>query len=552
MPAPSKATLVGLSLTILVVAAGLGAGLGGYLSGWRGTPDDTGSPQTAKAPETAAKPTTPNANGEGQEPADTEQAALSPAGTPAETGVENAGPAPKPSVDIVRVEPSGDAVIAGQSEAGALVAVLSNGVVVGKGVANETGDWAIVLEKPLDPGSHDIAIQSRKTETADPVGADKSFAVYVPKDDSEGVLVATNKPGAPTEILQAPDLVTAAPIPSDTARPAPAIVPQSPEPETARSPQTETRVAALPEDSDASSQNAGPTPGASDPTPVADAADNAVASNADAVAGSDNVANRSAVSDDVPGPVVGGSEPDGSAPQNETVRSFAGTDDADEVADRPANDNTAGSDEPAAPQVAFAAGTATAPSASASSDNAGPQGLAGVTVRAVEVEAGQVYVAGESSGQGVIRVYIEDQYVGEAAPNSRGQWILKAPKSIEAGQHAVRADEVATDDGKVTARAEVTFERDEDAIALTPVVAVGSGAASGSAGADVDAGRREIPALIIRKGDNLWRISQRHYGEGIRYTTIYQANQGQIRDPDLIFPGQVFLLPQRDLNWSDN
>jgi nucleoid-associated protein YgaU len=50
-------------------------------------------------------------------------------------------------------------------------------------------------------------------------------------------------------------------------------------------------------------------------------------------------------------------------------------------------------------------------------------------------------------------------------------------------------------------------------------------------------------AVIIRRGDNLWRISRRVYGRGVRYTTIYLANQDQIRDPDLILPGQVFSVP---------
>lgn len=49
---------------------------------------------------------------------------------------------------------------------------------------------------------------------------------------------------------------------------------------------------------------------------------------------------------------------------------------------------------------------------------------------------------------------------------------------------------------------------------------------------------------IIRRGDNLWTIARRVYGEGIKYTTIYQANTGQIRDPDRIYPGQVFELPE--------
>lgn len=49
---------------------------------------------------------------------------------------------------------------------------------------------------------------------------------------------------------------------------------------------------------------------------------------------------------------------------------------------------------------------------------------------------------------------------------------------------------------------------------------------------------------IIRRGDNLWTIARRVYGDGYRFSAIYQANKGQIRDPDLIYPGQVFELPE--------
>ncbi len=50
-------------------------------------------------------------------------------------------------------------------------------------------------------------------------------------------------------------------------------------------------------------------------------------------------------------------------------------------------------------------------------------------------------------------------------------------------------------------------------------------------------------SVIIRRGDSLWRISRRVYGRGVRYSTIYLANQDQIRDPDMIWPGQVFTVP---------
>ena len=54
----------------------------------------------------------------------------------------------------------------------------------------------------------------------------------------------------------------------------------------------------------------------------------------------------------------------------------------------------------------------------------------------------------------------------------------------------------------------------------------------------------EISTAKITRGDNLWQISRRTYGSGLRYTVIYDANQDQIRDPDLIYPGQIFVLPK--------
>jgi nucleoid-associated protein YgaU len=55
--------------------------------------------------------------------------------------------------------------------------------------------------------------------------------------------------------------------------------------------------------------------------------------------------------------------------------------------------------------------------------------------------------------------------------------------------------------------------------------------------------RETTGAVIIRRGDTLWQISRRLYGHGVRYSTIYLANQDQIEDPDLIWPGQVFAVP---------
>ena len=50
--------------------------------------------------------------------------------------------------------------------------------------------------------------------------------------------------------------------------------------------------------------------------------------------------------------------------------------------------------------------------------------------------------------------------------------------------------------------------------------------------------------VIIQPGNNLWKLSRQIYGKGMMYTVIYEANKDQIRKPDLIYPGQIFLTPE--------
>jgi len=57
------------------------------------------------------------------------------------------------------------------------------------------------------------------------------------------------------------------------------------------------------------------------------------------------------------------------------------------------------------------------------------------------------------------------------------------------------------------------------------------------------AGAPPEPFVIVQPGNSLWRLARRVYGQGIRYSMIYEANRDHIKDPDLIYPGQVFALP---------
>ena len=53
----------------------------------------------------------------------------------------------------------------------------------------------------------------------------------------------------------------------------------------------------------------------------------------------------------------------------------------------------------------------------------------------------------------------------------------------------------------------------------------------------------EIQTATVVRGDSLWRISRKTLGHGIRYTQIYEANAKQIRNPRLIYIGQVLVMP---------
>jgi nucleoid-associated protein YgaU len=53
----------------------------------------------------------------------------------------------------------------------------------------------------------------------------------------------------------------------------------------------------------------------------------------------------------------------------------------------------------------------------------------------------------------------------------------------------------------------------------------------------------KIATTIVSRGDSLWRISRLNYGVGTRYAVVYRANRARIRDPNRIYPGQVFVLP---------
>ncbi|MFD1333348.1 LysM peptidoglycan-binding domain-containing protein, partial [Methylopila musalis] len=74
----------------------------------------------------------------------------------------------------------------------------------------------------------------------------------------------------------------------------------------------------------------------------------------------------------------------------------------------------------------------------------------------------------------------------------------------------------------------------------------GQTAPSASSAPSADAVVGVLETAKVQRGDSLWRISRSAYGRGARYTVIYAANDGQIRNPNVIYPGQVLVLPRSD------
>jgi nucleoid-associated protein YgaU len=196
-----------------------------------------------------------------------------------------------------------------------------------------------------------------------------------------------------------------------------------------------------------------------------------------------------------------------------------------------------------------------------------------VSIRTAEAEeGGSFYATGSAPPGSQSRLYLNGAFVGKVIADLNGLWSLKVEKGMQPGHYAVRADEVEPQSGKVIARAEVPFDfpapvaagqANSQAIPAKgpidqaqkpgvtaaagdqpkPEVSASSSAATASAPGPAAAVVKEVRTTTVVRGDSLWRISKKMLGRGTRYTQIYEANARQIRNPSLVFPGQVFVLP---------
>lgn len=145
-------------------------------------------------------------------------------------------------------------------------------------------------------------------------------------------------------------------------------------------------------------------------------------------------------------------------------------------------------------------------------------------------EDGDVQLSGRSRGFSTVRVYLNNEAVADLKADDRGRWKGQL-NGIDPGIYTLRLDELGQE-GNVLSRLETPFLREAPEVLNPPL-------------RDPSPSQRAlIRAVTVQKGDTLWAISRERYGRGVLYVRVYEANRQHIRDPDLIYPGQIFALPE--------
>ncbi len=470
----------------------------------------------------------------------------------------NAGPK-LPAFDVLRVEPDGSTVIAGSAEPNGKLEVVDGDKVVTTTDVGPSGDFAAVLDNPLGPGDHQLVLKvtgkDGKVQTSEEVAT-----VSVPKDGSGAELLAmVSKPGEASRIITAPK---------------------------------------------AEQQTAAATPAANGATPALPAASTDIANTAPAVPAAPAEVMVNAV--EIEGNKIFVA---GTAKANANVLAYA--DDKligkaraggdghfviDGAMDLAVGDHKIRVDvvdgagkvlvraavnfnRPEGDQVTVAAQTS-APSAAPAAATPSMVPLEEGELAKLKTDAGKafallkgLFVNGQLPGNeqlAAARSATEFalRSISEFRPSvdARAEFKETAAKSSQSAASALTTLQALPRDAKSVGAAIDKLASIIDELTTVPAApeAPAAPAAPAPATNEVASGNSSEPktieqaplttsnnTVIIRRGDTLWQISRRVYGAGVRYTTIYMANEDEIKNPDRILPGQIFGVPKDALPNSE-
>lgn len=145
-------------------------------------------------------------------------------------------------------------------------------------------------------------------------------------------------------------------------------------------------------------------------------------------------------------------------------------------------------------------------------------------------DGGEVVLSGRAPGESFVRIYVDNRPVEVGTVGADGQWRAELP-SVDTGTYTLRVDQVDAE-GAVLSRVETPFRRE-------PAEAI----------RELAVGRAELEEkpllelITVQPGNTLWEISNQAYGDGTFFVKLFEANAEKIRDPNLIYPGQVFSIP---------
>jgi len=478
-----------------------------------------------------------------------------------------------PRFDVLRVEPDGSAVIAGNAEPGSKLEILDGDNVIFETEVGISGDFAVILDKPLSPGDH--SLQLRVTgKDGKIVTSEEVATISVPEKGNGNLLAMVTKPGEASRVITAPESINQADkkarVPAD----------EKPAAQTAEAPQ----ATAAPQDGATAPQPVE----AAKPAPAAEVQVSAVEIEGDRIFVAGTAAPGSAVRAWADDTLIGAATTDNTghfviegtitlAVGDHTIRA--------ELLDAEGKVLVRASvpfNRPEGHQVAVVAQSkppqAGQPAAMVPLDRATFETMRGSVGKAFGIlkglfaddktPAAEELAAARSAteislqslidyrlGAGVDSDYA--QFVTQTAARARNA--LEALKALAADADAVRAGlpKVAELIQTVleplptaaVAGAQTTAEKPTAEAASGAGTAPAAEPAPAETAADAPKTIEQAPltesknTVIIRRGDTLWQISRRVYGLGVRYTTIYLANANKISNPDLIEPGQVFQVP---------
>lgn len=490
----------GLAATAAVVAvAAVGGGL--YVSNQTATtPPAVVQPIVEASQDIAAAPAP--APVEDVAAQDVAVAASTPDIPPVPTAAATVSP---PSIDEVRIEPDGFAVIAGRAVPGSKVTVLLDGVANTEVTTDTAGGFAAVTLFAPNPEAQILTVSQRMDGT-DTASLDEVIVAPVVRGEPKVAAVEPSENSAPSEPEDTPVVAAEPDLPTQE---------QTAEATTQRAEEVVAALAPPP----APEPQAAPTQDApADNTPVSEPT---VTAQAEPTV---------PVQAEAPAPVTPPAE----------------------AAETPKPQVVAEVSRPAAPQPAAAAIESPEPEVETQvvasrtpdpapttvtllkSDEDGvqilgttpPEVLENIEIDSISYsQSGEVQLAGRAQSEAeVVRVYVNNRPVTELEVDTTGRWRGDLPE-IDTGVYTLRVDEVDAG-GAVTSRVETPFQREDPALL-----------------AQADDPQKAAKRITVQTGNSLWAIARERYGDGRLYVQVFESNKDNIRNPDLIFPGQVFELP---------